>query len=200
MDKCCFAFFGKKNHEEEEEAVVHPVINFAFPHLSEYIFGFLNDLDLVQCRSVSKTWRVICGDLLYKRWKNQMLEPFSRGNVRIVKLLLEYITPPEIKKGEFEFTPLMVACKNGQTKVVKLLLDHPDIDINARDNTGKTAFMWACRQGKWETARLLLLVCDNFARDNFGETAFMMACQYGQVEVVHGLIHQPKYYLDQKDI
>ena len=189
MDKCCFAIFGKT---EEEVDLVSNIINFNIPHLSERIFGFLSDLDLVQCWSVCQTWRIICGDLIYQRWKRSLLEPFRSGRNEIVKVLLDHPKSQEIKTmtDEFGFTPLIIACQFFQIEVVQMLLDIPDIDVDAVDKSGKSALIWACRHDNWEVVKLLLKDnrIDPNRKDKFGETLFMMACQYDRHRVVHGLL------------
>ena len=182
----------------EEVVSISTIINIGIPHVSDSIFGHLSDSDLIQCQNVSKLWKLICQDVIYKRWKGNLLKPFIDGNVGVGKVLLGLL---EIK-GDYGLTPLMVACQNGRVKMLKTLLAHPGIDLNARDESGLTAFMWACRRGHWNVVRLLLKQhlrsgnLDVDAKDVRGETAFMMACQYGHIDVVRRLLYSFIFFDD----
>ena len=167
------------------------IVNFSIPHISEHIFELLDDPTLVQCRSVSKTWKVQSDKIVLKRWKDNLLMVFSDGHVDVVQVLLDHLDLNA--KGQFGFTPLIAACKNGQIEVVKILLENSQsksIKLDIDDNSGKTAFMWACRSGKQEVVKLLLESknVDFNAKDNYGETGFMMACQFGHKDVVKLLL------------
>ena len=160
------------------------IVNFSVPHLSEHIFEFLDDDQLVQCRSVSLTWRALVDEMIVKCWRDNLIRAFGHRHLEIVKVLVDHI-PDLNAKGQYGFTPLIAACKHGRADVVKILLKIPEIDFNLEDNSGKTAFMWACRRGHVNVVRLLLshsYRIDLNKKDQ--QTEFMMACQYGHVDVV----------------
>ena len=196
---------------------VYSIINPGLPHISEYIFGHLEDADLLRCRSVSKVWKLMCSHVIYIRWRVDFLTPFRTGQVGIVNVLLDHSIAH--LKSPSGFTPLMVACQEGQLTILKILLAQTDIDLNAQDKLGLTAFMWACRRGHYWVVDLFLKECpvDSLritppivrpqttrlnvnAKDFQGETAFMMACQFNHKYIVQRLLEPySKIFFDDTD-
>lgn len=59
-------------------------------------------------------------------------------------------------KDKNEFTPLMLAARNGVTDIVKFLLQSVVINVNYQDSTGATALHWAAQNGYKEIVELLI--------------------------------------------
>ena len=171
------------------------VINLGIPHIGELIFESIDTPGLIQCLSVSETWKVLAENVLVKRWKGKMFEACQNGETKVVKLLLERCNSEESglnTKDTNGWTAFMLACREGQKDVVQLLLNHSEIiDLNARNNFGMTAFMEACLIGHKDVVKLLLdhsNEIDLNARTNKGNTAFTTSCKNGLKDVVKLLL------------
>ena len=185
------------------------IINFGIPHIGEQIFSCLGEDDLIQCREVSQTWKILSEKALLKTWKGKMFKACETGKTEIVKLLLENYNTEESGlnvKSEYGETSFMMACKNGHKDVVKLLIDYSKvtIDLNERSNSGWTsgwtALMYACSGGHKSVVKILL-DCSNGtvdlnARTDKGSTAFMWACGYGHKNIVKMLLDYSKGNID----
>ena len=69
------------------------IINLGIPHVGEQIFIGLGEDDLIQCRKVSQTWKILSEKAwLLKKWKGKMFEACETGKTEIVKLLLAWST------------------------------------------------------------------------------------------------------------
>ena len=69
------------------------IINLGIPHVGEQIFSRLGVDDLIQCREVSQTWKILsekAWQRLLKTWKGKMLEACETGKTEIVTLLLKH--------------------------------------------------------------------------------------------------------------
>ena len=184
------------------------ILSFSIPHINEYIFTFLNDAQLIHCRSISKTWKNAIDMFILRRWKNKLVFAFNDERISVVKLLLvnSLLDHSQLNgRDQYGFTLLIAACKNGNLEIVKLILkNYPadGIQVNLTDNTGKTALMWACRNGETDVARLLLQysAIDCNVKDKDGVTAFMMACQFGHHWVVKLLLNGRRpHFIDMHD-
>ena len=139
------------------------VINFGIPHVGELIFESIDTPDLLQCRRVSKTWKALIDNVLFKRWRSndKMIKAFETGLTEIVKILLERIENMEIKLNATDNigrTAFMLACIFGRKDIVQILLDNLErnIDLNARNQWGETAFICACNWGRKDVVKLLV--------------------------------------------
>ena len=172
------------------------VINHGMPHIGEQIFESIDTPGLIQCLSVSETWKVLAENVLIKRWKGKMLEACRKGETKVVQLLLESCDNEESGlniKNICGYTPFMIACLHGHKNVVQLLLDQKNIDLNTKTNRGYTAFMWACENGHTSVVKLLLNHSEsnidlNATTNYFRFTAFILACKYGREDVVKLLL------------
>ena len=135
------------------------VINLGIPHVGEQILENIETEVLIQLCLVSKTWKVLAENVLFKRWRNRFFEACESGKTKIVQLLLELLNDSELyiglncTKNDTGDTAFMVACYKGHKGVVKLLLNHSrskSVNFNARDNNGDTAFIIACCVGHKE--------------------------------------------------
>ena len=195
------------------------VVNIGIPHVGEHILEHISIEELIQCLSVSQTWKILAENVLLKKCRGKIFEACKKGHADIVKILLERsdidcskLNDRDIK----ERTALMYACGRGHTNVVKLLLqttENPNsdrrIDFNAKSNISRTtSLMYACRNGRTDVVKLLV----NHSKINielnvfsvyginmdfcYGWTAFMMACRHGHKDVVEFLINQTEKRVD----
>ncbi len=95
----------------------------------------------------------------------ELLSASRSGDVRIVKLLLEYSnkTPEKMIDINIQdkdgYTPLIFASCFRYPSIVKLLLKNPEktnIDVNIKTIEGWTALMWASFRGYLNVIKLLL--------------------------------------------
>lgn len=86
----------------------------------------------------------------------------SRGNVRMVQLLLNYGADVNVQ-DEDGSTALMCASEHGHLDIVRLLVAQPTCDINVTDNDGSNAFSIAMENGHKAIGVLL------YAHMNFGK-------------------------------
>ena len=140
---------------------------------------------------------------------NPLLYACNFGNLKVVKLLLDYSGISEdidlnvkeywerrLLRKEPGWTGFTRACKNGHVDVVELFLNHSKtfkIDLNTRDCIEWTALHYACSKGHTKVVELLLNhsegeEIDFNARNIQGETAFILACQRGHIDVVRLLL------------
>ena len=111
------------------------VINLGIPHVGEKIFRSVDTNGLIQCLSVSSSWKELAENVLLKRWNRKIFEACKSGKTEIVKLLLEHEEIEDMNaKDKSGATAFIWACLNGHIDVVKLLIDYSDsknIDLNA---------------------------------------------------------------------
>ena len=96
------------------------------------------------------------------------------------------------KRGEFQKTPLMIACENGHLEIVKFLIQQ-GADVNIKNDSGSTALFYAAEASKnnMEIVKLLLQKnVDVNARDSSGSTALMFFCFNGHTESVKLLLQK----------
>ena len=165
------------------------IINFGIPHIAEEIFRNLTIPTLIQCRSVSATWKALVKNVLDSKWRETLIYSCKVGNTEMVQLMIE---TAKAKNQDWTLETLedngltlaMLACQKGQTEVVKLLMNE-NINWNMKDPYGKTAFMFACSNNHLGIIQLILHQAQNKsidwnAKDLSGRTAFMWACFNGQ--------------------
>ena len=65
--------------------IVHidTIINLGIPHVGENIFASLEADDLIQCRKVLDTWKVLAAKILLVQWKGKLLEACQEGKTEI---------------------------------------------------------------------------------------------------------------------
>ncbi|WP_341808224.1 ankyrin repeat domain-containing protein [Wolbachia endosymbiont (group E) of Neria commutata] len=101
----------------------------------------------------------------------------SKGNVEIVKLLLEGEGISIINRADkYGDKPLHIAVREGNVKIVELLLKVEGIDINrANKRYGFTSLHMAVRRGNVEIVKLLLEKGININRANkHGDTSLLL--------------------------
>ena len=124
------------------------VINFGIPHVGEQIFEGLDTTTLIQCLSVSKTFKAFAENPLINKWRGKEFKACKLGHAEIVKLLLEdsnvkfenWNMRTRSRHNNWRLTPFLVACMNGHKDVVQLLLDYSErkrIDLNVETASGE---------------------------------------------------------------
>lgn len=79
----------------------------------------------------------------------------EKGNVKVLKRMIEENQSNINDVDEAGFTPLIWAARNGHTRCVKIILNATGVDINKTDNQGNTALHWAAKNGHTSCVRLL---------------------------------------------
>ena len=150
----------KRKISESEHVRIEQIINLGIPHIGEKIFESIDSETLIGFLSVSNAWKVLAGNVLYKRrYKGQVFDACIEAPFAFVEILVERSDTEElnVKKrdpgdensiglGEDQ-TPLMMACKHGRHDVVKVFLDYSEtkaVELNATNCNGMNAFMIAC--------------------------------------------------------
>ena len=187
---------------------IQDVIHLGIPHVGEQIFESIETDDLIQFLSISKSWKVIAENVLFKKWKSELFKACHEGKSDIVRILLERLESEEIVTSLNKFfkgrgrnrkkkTAFISACENGHQEGVKLLLAHEGIekvDLNATLNRGSNAFMLASENGHKGVVQILLdhsscnRIDTNAQCANYGMTALTLACSNGHEEVVKLLL------------
>lgn len=118
--------------------------------------------------------------------KTVLLEAVERGDVEMVRLLLEAGAAPDLKSGGF--TPLGRAALLGHARIVRLLLRagaNPDL----KSNDGNTPLTAAAGQNRVEALRALLTARPDPSLFNLeGRTALSVAALEGFDEAVRVLL------------
>ena len=113
----------------------------------------------------------------------------GRGQLEVVKVLLdEYHVKIDVTNGN-DGTPLHVAASQAQTKAARMLLDRGAM-VNARAKDGATPLHFACfkgrKQGHVEVARMLLQNgADVNAKMDNGATPLSLATSRGNTEILN---------------
>ena len=142
------------------------VINFGIPNVGEQIFKNMTTQELIKYLLVSKTWKELAENVLFKRWRGHIFQACENGETEVVKILLERSDNENINWNATDgngLTPLMLACNDGHKDIVRLLMDHSiskNIDLNAGTNVGDTPFMFACAQGNKDVVKIILEYSD----------------------------------------
>lgn len=133
----------------------------------------------------------------------------EKGNVQGVLKLLGRVDAADFlfqqkhlmvnQRGEWWFTPLMVAAARGHAHVVEVLLI-AGADVNGQDAyAGSTALIWASAMGHTSVIRVLLRMPEiniNMTNHMFGRSALMYAARYERPDVVRQLLQRKDIRLD----
>ena len=171
------------------------IINLDIPHIGEQIFKSINTEKLVEFLTVSKAWKVLAENVLYKRYKGQLFVTCMLKPYQVLKILLER---SEMEELNFNFeidngvSLLEHACYFGRNEVVKLLLEYSDkivINLTAKNYSGSNPFMFACSNGRTQIVKAFLEYqgrqqIDVNAKDKNGDTAFMLACKERREDII----------------
>ena len=114
-----------------------------------------------------------------------------KGQLEIVKYLLEKKQVAVNMKGHDGQTALTCACRNGFPEIVRYLLSRSDTKVNMQDKGGWAALHWACWKNQSEIVGLLLEhpQIDIKIQDDSGATAWFDANpqikeQFPQLQVI----------------
>ena len=124
---------------------------------------------------------------------NLHMSPLSwaawRGNVDVVRLLLDHGADKETQDSEYGQSSLSWAAERGNVDVVRLLLDR-GADKETRDSEwGRSPLSWAARRGNVDVVRLLLdRGADIETCDNTGRTPLSWAETTGTASELRGLL------------
>merc|ERR1712157_487145 len=131
--------------------------------------------------------------------KDKMDKACADGNLEVVQSILDS-HPDSVgwRFGDFQETPLHIACWKGQTETVKVLLSNK-ANLEAKDEFQQTPLHIACSRGHTETVKLLLSNNANLeAKDKNQWTPLHLTCWYGPTETVKLLLSN-KENLEAKD-
>jgi ankyrin repeat protein len=110
----------------------------------------------------------------------------EKGDVQLVKKLLQEGADAKCKTEKYNMTVLMRAAKSGVHEAMKLLINK-GADVNAKDNNGKTVTMYAVVDA--EAMRILIENGANLnASDNKGKTVLTYAKEMAKEMVNDRLI------------
>ncbi len=111
-----------------------------------------------------------------------------RGNLEIVKSLLQKDPSLATAKDKRQLTPLHYAVFGGHTEVVLFLIEKK-ADVNAGDSTGNTPFMWAVARNKEAIAELLIQKGANVnQKTNTGGIPLLHAAKFGKEGIFRLLV------------
>lgn len=104
--------------------------------------------------------------------RQSLVKVATRGNVKLVRLLLEYGADPNIRRDS-DTPALFKAAEGGHVDIVKELLAHK-ADPNWRNRYGQTALFQACVRGRDAVVKTLLDAgASADVRDKEGRTALL---------------------------
>ena len=127
----------------------------------------------------------------------------ARGNLHVVKYLIEEKhCNPNILDGQW-CTPLQYACMHGHLDVIKYLIKTGPrtSSCHSVDQYGSTPLDYACAYGHMEVVKYLIETgsCDPNGVDQYGRTALHYACWNEHIDVVKYLIETAHTYPNFKD-
>jgi ankyrin repeat protein len=108
-----------------------------------------------------------------------------RGQLEVVKYLVEQAGADEQRAGRHGVTPLISAAEKGHADVVAYLLGRPGIDLGAKTAKGDSAVDMACREGHVEMVKQLV-----GAGAKVGYRALGSATVGGKLPVVRYLVEK----------
>ena len=122
------------------------------------------------------------------------------GQVHLIELMVRHYGDVHVNKTRTDdWTPLMIAAKNGDISVAQLLINH-NANTNLKNRDGETAFHVASCHSKVQLAKLLVKVCGDIdvnEKRNDGWTPLMIAAKNGDLAIA-GLLMKLKAHIDLK--
>ncbi|EXK28605.1 hypothetical protein FOMG_15074 [Fusarium oxysporum f. sp. melonis 26406] len=126
----------------------------------------------------------------------------KRGELRMMKLLLNESKVDANQHDDEGQTPLSWAIEKGREDIVKILLSSNRVDVRARDKTGQTACWWALETRNDRMIQLLLgseLFYIHAEDDETGRKLFWWAVGKGNIGVIKMLHDSGKYDINSRD-
>ena len=119
---------------------------------------------------------------------NQLIEASKRGELDMVKKLIQEGTNVNHADNNNGYTPLIFASLSEHLEIVKYLAEH-GANVNQADNIGTTPLIWASRAGHLEIVKYLVEhgANVNYAT-NYGYTPLIMASETIHFEVIKYLV------------
>ncbi len=124
-------------------------------------------------------------DIAFVDLNEKLVEASGKGNVGIVKTLIDKGADVNAKESKYGLTALILASCEGYTDTIKLLIEN-GADVNAKDNVhGWTALMNASSRGYIDAVELLVEKgADVNAKNHNGNTALTMASTMGRTDIM----------------
>ena len=120
----------------------------------------------------------------------------GRGNVDIVRFLVDQQCDPVCYGGAEGRAPLDYACESGKLEIVRFLMEECHCDPGVRNIDGHTPLHYACQEnGNIDIVRFLVLTdrhCDparHGSGGQLGRTPLHYACKSGKLDIVKFLMH-----------
>lgn len=121
--------------------------------------------------------------LSMEKYIKSLIGEIYRGDIGVVKILLEIVTDVNIQDNDGG-TALMHVSIMGHKEVVELLINK-GANVNLQDNDGETALIHAVKYGHKEIVELLLKNGANVnILNKFGKTALMYAVKKKNKEIL----------------
>lgn len=114
----------------------------------------------------------------------------SKGQVSIIKLLLQHNVPPDLRSnGDEKHTALHLAAREGHIEIVRILVEATS-SIDAQTNSGFTPLTLAASKGHLEIVQLLLKQgADPNITSSNGYTLLSIASTSGNINIVRCLFN-----------
>lgn len=124
----------------------------------------------------------------------------SKGNINLVKLLIDYGS--DLEALDFEFmTPIYDAIYSRNLDLCEFLIEEMKININHREIQERTPFYWASCTGNIEMVDFLISKpgVDINATSKMGRSPISKACWNGRVDIVERLCKEKNILINQPD-
>lgn len=162
------------------------------------IFGEISSEFLVAAREIN----VRLNQALEKEAGAMLCNASDKGDVHVVRLLIEKFPDQINAKDHDKDTPFILASNMGHKKIVTMLLEQPKIAINAQGNDGMTGFMHACDQGYTGLAKAIFerrADLDVTLKDRDGDTAIILAVSNKDLELVRLILQRKEVDVEAKN-
>jgi serine/threonine protein kinase len=109
----------------------------------------------------------------------------KRGNIELVKVLIEVPGINLNYKSRDHCTPLITSITHAQLEIAELLIDTNGVNLDTRDLLGATPLTVACVHGRYEIVKALLLKgVTPFYSEKSDVTPLLKALQNGESEIL----------------
>ena len=123
----------------------------------------------------------------------------QKGRVDVVRLLVSEFKADMTIQTSYGVTPLMLAAINKHDNIVHALLSDYQCLVDAKGQDGYTALHYSCKYGHVDIVRTLVKHKANVnARTDNGDTPLTLAARNKHDNVVHALLSDYQYLVDDK--